>query len=36
MWIVYSGREAFEVPTEDEAIEYCNDNNGFQYRWKEV
>lgn len=36
MWIVYSNSISFEVPTEDEAIEYCDENTGFQYMWKGV
>lgn len=34
MWIVYSRTESFEVPTEAEAIEWCDENLGFNYKWK--
>lgn len=37
MWIVYkknkSPRQGFEVPTENEAIEYCVENPEYVYIW---
>lgn len=38
MWIVYNKEDSpehgFEVPTEQEAIEYCNENKGYKYIWR--
>lgn len=34
MWIVYSKTESFEVPTENEAAEYCKENEDYKYVWK--
>lgn len=35
MWIVYfhedDWRQGFEVPTEREAVEYCEENEGYRY-----
>lgn len=37
MWIVYwhsdSWQCGFEVPTETEAVEYCEENEGYRYIW---
>ena len=31
MWIVYYKSIIIEVPTETEAIEYCNEHEGYRY-----
>lgn len=35
MWIVYFHEDSwqcgFEVPTEKEAVEYCEENEGYRY-----